>query len=72
MPQENITLPIAGMTCASCAMTIENALKKVDGVISANVNIATEKATVEYSSEKVSINQIKEAINNTGYTVDEE
>lgn len=72
MPQEKITLPIAGMTCASCAMTIENALKKIDGVISANVNVATEKATVEYDGEKTSIDKIKEAINNTGYTVDEE
>ncbi len=71
MPQENITLPISGMTCASCAMTIENALKKVDGVISANVNIATEKATVEYDSEKVGVDRIKEAINSTGYTVEE-
>ena len=45
---EKITLPIGGMTCASCAGHVENALKKVPGVISADVNLATEKATVEY------------------------
>src|SRR5512136_2435011 len=45
---EKATLDIAGMHCASCALNIENSLKKVDGVSRAVVNFATEKAYVEY------------------------
>jgi len=70
--RKNIILPISGMTCASCAMTVEKALKKEEGIISANVNIATEKASVEYDSEKIGVDKIKEVINNTGYAVEEE
>ncbi len=43
-----VELPITGMTCANCAQTIERALKRLDGVVSANVNLATERASVEY------------------------
>jgi Cu+-exporting ATPase len=72
MPQEKIILPISGMTCASCAMTIENALKKVDGVVGANVNFATEKATVEFDSEKADKAALIQAVESTGYNVDSE
>ena len=41
-----IVLPIAGMTCASCVNRIERFLRKTDGVVEANVNLATERATV--------------------------
>jgi len=48
-----LELPITGMTCANCASTIERTLRrKVPGVLSANVNLATERATVEYLPEK--------------------
>ena len=43
--------PVIGMHCASCALTIERALKKVPGVKGASVNFATEKATVESEEE---------------------
>ncbi|HEC34054.1 MAG TPA: heavy-metal-associated domain-containing protein, partial [Chloroflexi bacterium] len=45
---ETVSLPIGGMTCASCASHVEGALAKTPGVLSVNVNLATEKATVEY------------------------
>jgi Cu+-exporting ATPase len=64
-----ISLKITGMTCASCAMTVEKALQKTKGVKAANVNIATEKATVEYSPEHVSILELREAVENSGYGV---
>ena len=72
MPQEKITLPISGMTCASCAQTIEKALKKTEGVTDANVNLMTEKATIDFDTEKVNLDQIKKAIDDTGYQVEEE
>ena len=46
----HVELQIAGMTCASCAARIEKKLNKVDGV-SASVNFATEKASIEYSGD---------------------
>lgn len=58
---------IGGMTCASCSQTIEKALSKTPGIIEANVNLATEKAVVTYDSSEINYEQIKEAINNTGY-----
>ena len=72
MSNEKIILPISGMTCASCAMTIEKALNKTEGVVSSNVNIATEKATIEYDTDKVDQAGLVKAIENTGYGVDEE
>lgn len=62
-----ITLPIQGMTCASCAANIEKALKKLDGIVSANVNFATEKATIKYNSKLVRISEIKQSIKRAGY-----
>ena len=41
-----LNLPVEGMTCASCVLRVEKALKKVDGVLGANVNLATEKVSV--------------------------
>lgn len=63
-----ITIPIGGMTCASCANSIEKAVKKLQGVASINVNFATEKATVKYDSNVVRISGVKKAIEKAGYT----
>ncbi len=46
VPQQKIELPITGMTCANCTFTVERALKKVEGVLDADVNLASERATV--------------------------
>jgi Cu+-exporting ATPase len=48
MTTKQLTLPITGMTCASCASRIERGLKKVGGVETAQVNLATEQATITY------------------------
>src|SRR5690554_6305698 len=45
-----IAIPISGMTCASCANTIEKSIKKLNGINEVNVNFATEKANVVYDS----------------------
>ncbi len=67
-----ITIKISGMSCASCAATIEKALNKLEGVKSANVNFASEKATVEYFPELVSILDLRKAVQDVGYGVESE
>ncbi len=69
VPLEKVTLPIGGMTCASCVSHVERALKGVDGVISANVNLATERATVEYLPSVASLADFKGAVAEAGYEV---
>jgi Cu+-exporting ATPase len=49
---KTVTIAIGNMSCASCAQTIEDVLNQVEGVKSATVNFATEKATVEYIKTK--------------------
>ncbi|MGI6004911.1 MAG: heavy metal translocating P-type ATPase [Christensenellales bacterium] len=62
-----ITIPIGGMTCAACAQRVEKALLKLDGVESASVNFATEKATVSYDPQKTRAAFIRQTIEKTGY-----
>jgi Cu+-exporting ATPase len=66
---QKLTFPINGMTCASCAMTIEKALKSVGGVAKANVNFATARATIEYDITQVDKSRIVGAIEDVGYSV---
>ncbi len=66
---EKITLPIGGMTCASCVSHVERALRSVDGVVSATVNLATEKATVEYLPGVAGLADFKRAVADVGYEV---
>ena len=58
--------PVGGMTCASCVARVEKALSGVSGVISANVNLASEKATVEYTGE-VGVADLRQAVKEAGY-----
>ena len=61
------TYKVKGMTCASCAATVEKSLKKVPGVQDASVNIATEMATVVIDPKVVSERQMAKAVANSGY-----
>ncbi len=63
----SVTIPIGGMSCAACAQRVEKAVKKLDGVNSASVNFATEKATVVYEPQKVRLSSIREVIEKVGY-----
>ncbi len=67
MPQTKKTFSIKGMHCASCVLVLEKSLKGVDGVAQANVNLATEKATVEYDPNKVTDKELASAVSNVGY-----
>lgn len=66
---EKVTLPITGMSCASCVQKIEKALRDTPGVISAEVNFGTEKATVTYLTPQVSITDLKKVVHDLGYEV---
>ncbi len=58
--------PVSGMTCASCVARVEKALSEVPGVISVSVNLASEKATVEYTDE-VKFAMLRQAVKDAGY-----
>jgi len=64
---KKIIFPIKGMHCASCAITTEKALRQTSGVISANVNFATERATVEYDEARVDQLKLAQTIKDNGY-----
>ncbi|GEK90211.1 Cu+-exporting ATPase [Alkalibacterium subtropicum] len=64
---ENKSFAIEGMTCASCAQTVEKAAKKVHGVTKASVNLATEKLSIEYNEPTFSVENLQKAVDNSGY-----
>ncbi len=61
-------LDVKGMHCASCVLKVEKAIKKVHGVKSANVNLATEQAAIEYEG-KIDVNKIRESVRKVGYDI---
>jgi P-type Cu+ transporter len=65
--ESHVVLDLEGMTCASCAMRIEKGLKKVPGVIEANVNLATEKASVVYHPTQTNLKQMVRSVEAVGY-----
>lgn len=64
---EDIELRITGMTCAACVRRVERALQRVDGVKSASVNLATERASVEWDRGKDAIDSLIRAVESAGY-----
>ncbi|PNV87213.1 MAG: cation-transporting ATPase PacS, partial [Desulfobacteraceae bacterium] len=69
MSSENITLPITGMSCANCALSIERTLKKVQGVGGTNVNFAAEQASVSFDPGKVKVSDLVKMIEDAGYGI---
>ncbi len=67
MNQTKKTFSIKGMHCASCVMILESSLKKVEGVLGATVNLATERATVTYDPAVVTDEKLSSAVSNVGY-----
>ncbi len=68
MTIKKVTIPIKGMSCASCAASIERSLKQVKGVIKASVNFATEKATIDFDEQLTGTEDLEKTIVDTGYT----
>jgi P-type Cu+ transporter len=69
MANETLEFPVTGMTCASCSLRVEKALKKTPGVADATVNLATEQATVTFAPETASFDTLKASVERAGYGV---
>lgn len=67
-PSQSLTIPIEGMSCASCVARIEQGLQALPGVVRASVNLATEQASVEYRPDAITPEVIGETIRSLGYT----
>ena len=67
---QSASLNIGGMTCSACVSHIENALRKVPGVASANVNLGVERATVEFVSGIAELSDLQAAVEGVGYRVE--
>ena len=60
-------IPVEGMTCLTCELTVESSLKRLPGVASADANVAQQHVTVHYDPAQVTVEQLMAAINQTGY-----
>ncbi|MHA2428380.1 MAG: copper ion binding protein, partial [Candidatus Hermodarchaeia archaeon] len=69
MSSKTITIPVQGMTCASCSSNVERALYKVEGVSEVNVNLATERAKVTVTKGDLPLDSLVEAVSKAGYDV---
>jgi len=67
---KNISLPVEGMTCASCVARVEKTVSKIDGITNVNVNLATEKVTFDYDSAKVDLAALANKVEDIGYKID--
>ncbi|MHA2407070.1 MAG: copper ion binding protein, partial [Candidatus Ranarchaeia archaeon] len=67
--EEGVSLPIGGIHCANCATTITTALEKSEGIVKANVNLATEKAQIVFDPEITNLDTIGKTIESIGYSV---
>jgi P-type Cu+ transporter len=67
---EKISLTVEGMTCASCVARVEKAISKFEGISSVNVNLATEKVTMEYDPSVVDLNKLAITVEDIGYKLD--
>ncbi|HML02084.1 MAG TPA: heavy metal translocating P-type ATPase [Candidatus Bathyarchaeia archaeon] len=67
MREQEVILQILGMHCTACATGIESGLRRLDGVIEANVNFATKEAVVRFDEDKVTLDRIKASVKRGGY-----
>lgn len=67
---EKIDFSVLGMSCAACSKSAERSLKKTEGVSSAVVNIATEKASVEYDPKVCNVDNLRAAVEKAGFTME--
>jgi Cu+-exporting ATPase len=66
---QHMLIPVTGMTCSACAARIEKALGRADGITSAAVNFATEKADVHWDSALLNNRDVNQLIENTGFGI---
>ncbi len=65
----HISLPIRGMTCASCVNHVERALQSVPGISNVSVNLATETISLDYDSHQTNVDRLSQAIREAGYDI---
>ncbi|MBD2214737.1 copper-translocating P-type ATPase [Nostoc linckia FACHB-104] len=65
---KNTTLKLRGMSCASCARSVEDAIRSVPGVNECNVNFGAEQATVDYDPKRTDLQAIQDAVDAAGYS----
>ncbi|MGB7895199.1 MAG: heavy metal translocating P-type ATPase [Microcoleus sp.] len=64
---DNLTLKLRGMSCASCASSIEQAIQSVPGVLECHVNFGMEQASIQYDSKQTNLETIQSAVDDAGY-----
>jgi Cu+-exporting ATPase len=69
MAETKLVVPVQGMTCASCVAHVTKALSGVEGVGDANVNLATERASVTFDPGLVNLGNLVDAVQETGYEI---
>jgi len=69
MSDNQITLPVTGMTCANCAMNIERTVKKLNGIYEARVNFATEQAAISFDTTQLHVTDVIAKIQGSGFSV---
>lgn len=69
MADKRLTMEIKGMTCAACASRIEKGLRRMAGVVDAQVNLARERASVVYDDDRLSPVEVADKIRDLGYDV---
>ena len=67
---EKVSLPVEGMTCASCVARVEKSISKLEGISDVVVNLATEKATFTIDKSVTKIDSIKKAVEEAGYKIE--
>ena len=67
--QKHITLPVTGMTCANCVLSVERNLKKVKGVDTATVNLSSERAVVSFDPTLTTLDQLVQRVQRAGYGI---
>ncbi len=65
--QATVTIPVEGMTCFTCTITVEGSLEDLDGVREATANVPGKSVTVSFNPDKVTVMNLVEAVNGTGY-----
>lgn len=67
---KKITLPVEGMTCASCVSRVEKTISEIDGVKNVNVNLATEKVSFEFDAPDLDLDLVAQKVEDAGYKLD--
>lgn len=69
MSETTVTLNVEGMSCNHCLMSVTNAVNKLDGISSVNVDLKGKTVSVSYKADKVGVDAIKTAIEDQGFDV---